>query len=110
MAMLGLVTLAGVAVSHAILLVATARRFISNGEPVSAAIARAASLRLRPILMTAITTSLVLAPLAATAGDAATLHRPLALVLIGGLLVSAAASVLVIPCVFVLLDRCRGSA
>ena len=107
MAMFGLVTLAGVAVSHAILLVATARRFIRNGEPVRAAVARAADLRLRPILMTAITTSLVLAPLATTAGDAAAIHRPLAFVLIGGLLVSAAASVLVIPCVYVVVDRCR---
>ena len=110
MAMLGLIVLAGVAVNDSILLVATARRLIAEGLGRDLALARAAAIRLRPILMTTATTVLALAPLAFGAGEAAQLRAPLALAVIGGLVTSTAGSLFVIPCVYRLLDRKRRRA
>ena len=76
MALLGLIVLAGVAVNDAVLLIATARRLLAAGMERRAALARAAAIRLRPILMTTLTTVLVLAPLAIGAGEAAELRSP----------------------------------
>ena len=100
MSVLGLIVLAGVAVNDAILLVDTARRQRLAGLDRSAAAARAAALRMRPILMTTATTVLALLPLALGIGEAAELRSPLALTLIGGLLASTASSLFVIPCIY----------
>lgn len=105
MAFLGLIVLAGVAVNDAILLVDAARRFRKEGLEKAVAVSRAASIRLRPILMTTATTVLALAPLAFGSGEAAALRAPLALCLIGGLLASTVASLFVIPCVFMVMER-----
>ena len=107
MAMLGLIVLAGVAVNDAILLVETARREMASGLAREPALARAASIRLRPILMTSLTTILALAPLAFGSGDAARLRSPLALTIIGGIVASTLGSLLVVPCVYSVLDRVR---
>lgn len=107
MAMLGLIVLAGVAVNDAILLVDAARGFIRDGMPRDQALARAAGVRLRPILMTTLTTVLALLPLAFGTSEAARLRRPLALTVIGGMVASVAASLVVIPCLYAALDRLR---
>ncbi len=107
MAMLGIIVLAGIAVNDAILLVATAQRLVGGGMERRRALARAASLRLRPILMTTLTTVLALAPLAVGVGEAARLRSPMALTIIGGILASTAASLLVTPCVFSLVEQLR---
>ena len=107
MAMLGLIVLAGVAVNDAILLVATARRLITDGVPRRDALARAAGIRLRPILMTTATTVLALAPLAVGVGEGAELRAPLALTVIGGILASTLGTLVVVPCVYELLERLR---
>jgi HAE1 family hydrophobic/amphiphilic exporter-1 len=107
MAMLGFIVLAGVAVNDAILLAQTGRRMIEEGIERRRALARAASLRLRPIVMTTATTVLALAPLAFGAGEAAALRTPMALTVIGGLLASTLCSLLVIPCLYLVLDRMR---
>jgi len=107
MEMLGIIVLAGVAVNDAILLVDTARRLMSSGMERTAALARAAGLRLRPILMTTATTVLALLPLALGTGDAASLRAPLALTVIGGIIASTTACLLVIPSLYLLLDRLR---
>ena len=79
MAVLGLIVLAGIAVNDAILLVATARDLVRRGEVLDRALARAASIRLRPILMTTATTALALLPLAVGSGEAAQLRAPMAI-------------------------------
>jgi HAE1 family hydrophobic/amphiphilic exporter-1 len=107
MEMLGMIVLAGVAVNDAILLVDTARRLMREGLARREALARAASLRLRPILMTTATTVLAMLPLALGTGEAARLRSPLALTIIGGIVASTLGSLLVIPCVYALLDRMR---
>jgi HAE1 family hydrophobic/amphiphilic exporter-1 len=107
MAMLGLIVLAGIAVNDAILLVAIAQRVQEAGREPRAAVARAAALRLQPILMTTLTTALALLPLALGASEAARLRSPMAQTIIGGILASTAASLSVVPCVFVLFERLR---
>jgi HAE1 family hydrophobic/amphiphilic exporter-1 len=105
MSMLGLITLAGVAVNDAILLAQAARKLIEDGVERRRALARAASLRLRPIIMTTATSVLALAPLALGVGEAAELRSPLALTVISGLVASMFCSLLVIPCLYVVLDE-----
>jgi len=107
MAMLGLIVLAGVAVNDAILLAAAARRLIAEGVERRRALARAAGIRLRPIVMTTLTTVLALLPLAVGTGEAAALRSPMALTIIGGLLASTVGSLTVLPCLYLLVERLR---
>jgi HAE1 family hydrophobic/amphiphilic exporter-1 len=107
MAMIGLVMLAGVSVNDAILLVDAAQRFIAQGVERRRALAQAASLRLRPIVMTTCTTVLALVPLAIGSGEAAQLRSPMALTVIGGLIVATIGSLSVTPCLYLVLDRMR---
>ena len=110
MALLGLIVLAGVAVNDAVLLIAAARRLMAAGVERRAALARAAAIRLRPILMTTLTTVLVLVPLAAGAGEAAELRSPMAYTIIGGIVTSTLGSLLVLPCLYLILaGRGRGT-
>jgi HAE1 family hydrophobic/amphiphilic exporter-1 len=102
-----MIVLAGVAVNDAILLVDAAKALIDGGMPRREALARAAGVRLRPILMTTLTAVLGLVPLALGSGEAARLRSPLAWSIIGGLSASLVASLTVIPCVYDLLDRLR---
>jgi len=104
---LGLIVLAGIAVNDSILLVDAARRLIEGGMPRRDALARAAGLRLRPILMTTSTTVLAMLPLALGTGESARLRSPLALTVIGGLVASTVASLFVVPCIYLLVDRLR---
>ena len=107
MEMLGLIVLAGVAVNDAILLVDAAQRLIAEGMPRVEAVARAASIRLRPILMTTASSVLALLPLALGSGEAARLRSPMARTIIGGLAASLVASLVAIPCLYLVLDRLR---
>jgi HAE1 family hydrophobic/amphiphilic exporter-1 len=107
MAMLGLIVLAGVAVNDAILLIQTARQLIAEGLDRRTALARAAAIRLRPIIMTTATTVLALLPLAIGGGEAAQLRSPLAMTIIGGIIASTTGSLLVTPCLYLVLDRLR---
>ncbi len=107
MAMLGLIVLAGIAVNDAVLLIATARRQMDAGKDRVAALAAAAGIRLRPIAMTTLTTALALVPLVLAGGEGASLRAPMALTIIGGILASTIGSLLVLPCVYLLIDRMR---
>ena len=114
MAMLGVIVLAGVAVNDAVLLIATARQVAAEGRaagrepPVSEALAAAAGIRLRPIAMTTLTTALALAPLVVGGGEGAQLRAPMAITIIGGIVTSTIGSLLVLPCLYLLLSRLRG--
>ena len=105
MAMLGFIVLAGVAVNDAVLLVATARQLMATGRSREAALAEAAGIRLRPILMTTLTTALALTPLVFGTGEGAQLRAPMAITIIGGIVASTIGSLLVLPCLYLLLDR-----
>jgi HAE1 family hydrophobic/amphiphilic exporter-1 len=107
MQFLGLIVLSGIAVNDAILMVQTARQLMAQGLEREKALARAAAIRLRPILMTTATTVLALLPLAIGVGEAAQLRAPLALTIIGGIITSTLFSLFVIPCLYLLLDHLR---
>ncbi|MCE2424391.1 MAG: efflux RND transporter permease subunit [Pseudomonadales bacterium] len=107
MAMLGFIVLAGVAVNDAVLLVTTARQLMAEGQERVAALATAAGIRLRPIVMTTLTTALALTPLVFGGGEGAELRAPMALTIIGGIVASTLGSLLVLPCLYLILDRLR---
>ena len=116
MAMLGFIVLAGVAVNDAVLLISTARQLVTEGraggrEPsVSQALAAAAGIRLRPIMMTTLTTALALTPLVFGGGEGAQLRAPMAITIIGGIVASTLGSLLVLPCLYLLLEKTRLAA
>lgn len=107
MQFLGIIVLMGIAVNDAILLIQTARNLMNEGLERKAALARAASIRLRPIIMTTATTVFALLPLAIGIGEASQLRAPLALTIIGGIIASTIFCLFVIPCLYIVLDFLR---
>ncbi|MDA8016954.1 MAG: efflux RND transporter permease subunit [Thermoanaerobaculia bacterium] len=103
--LIGVVLLAGIVVNNAILLVDTANRLRREGLARFEAIHTAGTLRLRPILMTTATTCLGLLPMAIGLGEGAELRAPMAMTVIGGLLVSTLLTLVVIPSVYRILER-----
>lgn len=106
-ALLGVITLSGIAVNNAILFVDSARSFIAEGIARREALAKAAGVRLRPILMTTATTILALVPLAFGRGEDVALRAPLALTIVGGLAASTVASLVFVPCLYDLIESVR---
>jgi CzcA family heavy metal efflux pump len=94
--LMGCVLLVGLVVKNGILLIEVAEQEAA-GRPYVEALAIAGQRRIRPIAMTTVATIFGLAPLALGLGSGAELQRPLALAVIGGLLVSAALSLVVLP-------------
>jgi len=107
MAMVGLIVLAGVAVNDAVLLLTTARQLIAEGLDRVEALSSAAGIRLRPIVMTTLTTCLALLPLVFGSGEGSELRGPMAVTIIGGILASTVGSLLVLPSLYLVLDRLR---
>jgi HAE1 family hydrophobic/amphiphilic exporter-1 len=104
-AMIGVIMLAGIVVNNAIVLVDLINQLRSEGIAKTEAIMEAGRARLRPILMTTLTTALGLLPMAIGFGEGAEVRTPMAITVIGGLLVSTLLTLLVIPVVYSLLDR-----
>lgn len=96
---IGCVLLGGIVVNNAILLVDQASRLLAEGMSASDAVLEAGRRRLRPILMTTLTTALGLLPLALGIGEGADAQAPLARAVIGGLLGSTVITLLLIPVV-----------
>jgi cobalt-zinc-cadmium resistance protein CzcA len=99
-AAVGFIALSGIAVLNGQVLVATARRILSEGTPVMKAVREAALLRMRPVLATAITDVAGFLPMALSMGVGAEVQRPLATVVIGGVVTSTALTLIVLPSVF----------
>ena len=95
--LMGLVLLVGLVVKNGILLISAALVHREAGDPVEEALVLAAERRMRPILMTTACTVFGLVPLAFALGPGSELQRPLAVAVIGGLVVSTAATLLVLP-------------
>ncbi len=106
---IGCIMLGGIVVNNAILLVDQSGRLVEEGMPVAAAVAEAGRRRLRPILMTTLTTVLALVPLAAGIGEGADAQAPLARTVVGGLTASTLITLVLIPAVYVIFHR-RGRA
>ncbi len=109
MAIIGIILLTGIAVNDSIILVDRINQLQrEEGLPRTEAIREAGKQRLRPILMTSLTTILALLPLTIGFGENVALRSSMALAVIGGLVTSTLLTLVVIPCVYDLLDRVRG--
>ncbi len=104
-AFIGVIMLAGIVVNNAIVLVDLINQLRRAGQDVTSAILEAGRARLRPILMTTSTTVLGLLPMAMGFGEGAEVRAPMAITVIGGLVVSTLLTLVVIPVVYSLLDR-----
>lgn len=98
--MMGFVMLMGVVVNNAIVLVDCINRFRLEGMDMESAVIEAGAVRMRPVLMTAITTILGLLPLAIGFGTGAEMMQPVAIVCIGGLFYATLTTLLVIPIMY----------
>ena len=104
-AMMGLLLLIGIVVTNAIVLIAFVEQLRERGMSVAEALIAGGRVRLRPILMTALTTSFALLPLAAFAGgEGGIISAELATVVIGGLISSTALTLVVVPVVYYLFN------
>lgn len=96
----GFIALFGVAVLNGLVLVSTARHHEEEGATAIEAVKRAAVERLRPVLMTALVAALGFVPMALSHGSGAEVQRPLATVVIGGILSSTLLTLFVLPAVY----------
>jgi cobalt-zinc-cadmium resistance protein CzcA len=104
-AAVGFIALSGIAVLNGQVLVVTMRRILAGGKPVLEAVREAAELRMRPVLATAVTDVAGFLPMAISAGVGAEVQRPLATVVIGGIVTSTALTLVVLPAVFAMRRR-----
>lgn len=104
-AAVGFIALSGVAVLNGLVMISFIRHLIEQGRPLDEAIREGALARLRPVLMTALVASLGFVPMALATGTGAEVQRPLATVVIGGILSSTALTLLVLPMLYRLAHR-----
>jgi HAE1 family hydrophobic/amphiphilic exporter-1 len=102
---IGLILLVGIVVKNAIVLIDKVNQLREEGVAKRDAICQAAESRLRPIIMTTVCTLFGFAPLAFLGGEGAEVRQPMAITVIGGLLVSTLLTLVVIPVVYDLMDR-----
>lgn len=101
----GFVTLSGIAVLNGLVLVSTIKRLRSDGVAFEAAVRESGVARLRPVLMTALVAAIGFVPMAISTGIGAEVQRPLATVVIGGVLTSTALTLFVLPVLYSLFGR-----
>jgi len=102
---IGLIMLIGLVTKNAILIVEYANQRRARGEPLIEAVVNASRIRLRPILMTTLTTILGVMPIALGLGAGAESRKPLGMAVVGGLLFSMLLTLVMVPVVYVLLAR-----
>lgn len=102
---LGFIMLVGIATKNAIVLVDYTNLMRDRGYELNEAIALSGASRLRPVLMTAITTFLGMLPMALSQGEGSEMWKPMGIVVIGGLLVSTVVTLIVVPVFYAILSR-----
>ncbi len=105
----GFIALSGVAVLNGVVMITFIRKLIEDGDKLDDAIVDGALGRLRPVLMTALVASLGFIPMAFNVGTGAEVQRPLATVVIGGIVSSTLLTLLVLPALYRLLHRDRAA-
>lgn len=96
----GFIALSGVAVLNGVVMVSFIRQLLDKGKPLEQAITQGAQTRLRPVLMTALVASLGFVPMAFNVGAGSEVQRPLATVVIGGIISSTILTLLVLPALY----------
>lgn len=106
-AAVGFIALSGIAVLNGQILVVAIRGFLEEGQALTGAVMNAARQRLRPVLATAVTDAAGFLPMAISTGVGAEVQRPLATVVIGGVVTSTLLTLIVLPILYVLLGSKR---
>jgi cobalt-zinc-cadmium resistance protein CzcA len=101
----GFIALSGVAVLNGLVIISFIQRLRRDGMPVGQAVREGAMKRLRPVLMTALVASLGFVPMAIATGAGAEVQRPLATVVIGGIISSTILTLVVLPALYALFNR-----
>lgn len=109
MGVIGIVMLGGIAVNNSIILVDRINQLKQDGTDLTEAIVQAGQQRVRPIIMTSLTTILAMLPMTFGFGEGASLRAPMAIAVIGGLVTSTLMSLMVIPCLYSILERAKMS-
>lgn len=104
----GFIALFGVAVLNGVVMVAYINQLRQVGKPLRDAIREGALTRLRPVLMTALVASLGFIPMAVSTSAGAEVQRPLATVVIGGLITSTVLTLVILPLLYEVFERDRG--
>ncbi len=104
-AMVGFVMLSGIIVNNGIVFIDYTNQLIGEGKPKKAALIEAGRTRMRPIVMTALTTILGLCTMAVGVGMGSDMVQPMAVVTIGGLIYGTVLTLFVVPCIFDLFHR-----
>jgi HAE1 family hydrophobic/amphiphilic exporter-1 len=102
---LGCIMLVGIVVKNGIVLVDYTNLMRDRGHELNEAIALSGESRLRPVLMTAVTTLLGMLPMALSRGEGSELWRPMGIVVIGGLLVSTVITLIIVPVAYAVMSR-----
>jgi HAE1 family hydrophobic/amphiphilic exporter-1 len=105
MVILGIIMLSGIVVNNAIVLITAANDFRAMGESAYEAIVKASKLRLRPILMTTLTTVLGLIPLALELSEGSEIQAPMAKTVMGGLAMATFLTLFVIPALYLMSEN-----
>jgi HAE1 family hydrophobic/amphiphilic exporter-1 len=103
--LLGVIVLAGIVVNNAIILIDYANQLRTEGMSKRDALVEAGRVRLRPIVMTTLTTVLGLLPMSFAWGEGAEVRAPMAISVMGGLIFSTLLTLVLIPVMYELLDR-----
>ena len=101
----GFITLSGIAVLNGLVLVSSIKRFRSEGASLEVAIEQSAVSRLRPVMMTALVAAIGFLPMALSSSIGAEVQRPLATVVIGGILTSTALTLIILPLLYSLFGK-----
>ena len=99
-AAVGFIALSGVAVLNGLVMLSFIKQLVAEGRPLRAAILEGALTRLRPVAMTALVASLGFVPMALATGTGAEVQRPLATVVIGGLISATLLTLVVLPALY----------
>jgi cobalt-zinc-cadmium resistance protein CzcA len=102
---IGFIALSGVAVLNGLVIITFIERLRSEGMKIVEAVREGALTRLRPVMMTALVASLGFVPMAIATGPGAEVQRPLATVVIGGIISSTILTLLVLPALYILFRR-----
>jgi len=108
-AAVGFIALSGVAVLNGVVMLTFIRQLLRDGLPLKDAVFEGAQQRLRPVLMTALVASLGFVPMALNTGVGAEVQRPLATVVIGGIVSSTLLTLVVLPALYYLVQRFKGT-
>jgi len=103
--LIGILMMLGICVNDAIVMVTTINQFRAKGQERMQALVNAGAARMRPILITTLTTVLGMVPMAIVFGAGSELRAPMALAVIGGLTTSTIFTLLVIPALYLIFDR-----